>query len=81
MLFRSADDTRREEFIKTALSGVNDCIADGIPVRGYLYWSLLDNFEWQKGYSMTFGLVAVDRTTQTRSPKPSLALLGSFCGH
>ena len=77
----TADDTRREEFIKTALSGVNDCIADGIPVRGYLYWSLLDNFEWQKGYSMTFGLVAVDRTTQTRSPKPSLALLGSFCGH
>ncbi len=77
----TADDTRREEFIKTALSGVNDCIADGIPVRGYLYWSLLDNFEWQKGYSMTFGLIAVDRTTQKRSPKPSLALLGSFCGH
>lgn len=75
----TADDTRREVFIKSALSGVNACIADGIPVKGYMYWSLMDNFEWQKGYSMTFGLIAVDRTTQKRIPKPSLSLLGSFC--
>ena len=38
----------------------------------------MDNFEWQKGYSMTFGLIAVDRATQTRTPKPSLAFLGDF---
>ncbi len=74
----TADDTRREAFIESALSGVNSCIADGIPVKGYFYWSLMDNFEWQKGYSMTFGLIAVDRSSQTRSPKPSLTLLGSF---
>lgn len=75
----TADDSRRVAFIETALSGVNACIADGIPVKGYMYWSLLDNFEWQKGFSMTFGLIAVDRSTQQRSPKPSLTVLGGFC--
>lgn len=76
----TADDTRRVEFIRRALTGVQNCITDGIPVKGYCYWSLLDNFEWQKGYSMTFGLIAVDRKTQTRYPKASLAYLGSFTG-
>lgn len=75
----TADDSRRVAFIETALSGVKACIADKIPVKGYMYWSLLDNFEWQKGFSMTFGLIAVDRGTQQRSPKPSLAALGRFC--
>ena len=74
-----SDDTRRVEFIRSALSGVRECIDDGLPVKGYFYWSLMDNFEWQKGYSMTFGLAAVDRTTQMRTPKPSLNYLGSFC--
>lgn len=74
----TADDSRRVEFIRRALAGVQNCINDGVPVKGYCYWSLLDNFEWQKGFSMTFGLIAVDRTTQTRSPKESLAYLGSF---
>ena len=74
----TSDDSRRQAFIRQALSGVASCMEDGIPVKGYFYWSLLDNFEWQKGYSMTFGLVAVDRSTQERSPRPSLSLLGSF---
>jgi beta-glucosidase len=47
-----------------------------VDVRGYTYWSLLDNFEWAHGYRPTFGLVAVDRTTQARTPKPSAAWLG-----
>ena len=72
------DDTRRVAFIEEALRDVEDCIIDGIPVIGYCHWSLMDNFEWQKGYSMTFGLIAVDRATQQRSPKPSLAFLGSY---
>ena len=54
-------------------------MADGIPVKGYFHWSLLDNFEWQKGYDMTFGLIAVDRSTKKRTVKPSLELLGSYC--
>ena len=74
----TTDDSRRVEFIRRALAGVQSCIDDGIPVKGYCHWSLLDNFEWQKGFSMTFGLIAVDRKTQTRYPKESLAYLGSF---
>ena len=76
----TADDTRRVAYIGTALEGVRKCIDDGIPVSGYCYWSLLDNFEWQKGFGMTFGLIAVDRSTQTRYPKESLSFLGSFRG-
>ncbi|MDF2587274.1 MAG: aryl-beta-glucosidase [Anaerocolumna sp.] len=72
------DDSRRAEFIKEATEGLLACIDDGIPLKGYMYWSLLDNFEWQKGYCMTFGLIAVDRTTQTRYPKESLKVLGSL---
>ena len=74
----TSDDNRRVEFIRRALAGVQNCIADGIPVKGYCHWSLLDNFEWQKGFSMTFGLIAVDRATQTRYPKESLTYLGSY---
>ena len=74
----TADDSRRCEFIRRALEGVKKCIDDGINVKGYCHWSLLDNFEWQKGYAMTFGLIAVDRKTQVRYPKESLALLGSY---
>ena len=74
----TADDSRRCDFINTALEGVQDCMENGLPVIGYLHWSLLDNFEWQKGFSMTFGLIAVDRTTQKRTPKESLKLLGSY---
>ena len=74
----TADDSRRVAFIEKALTGVQNCIRDGLPVKGYCHWSLMDNFEWQKGYSMTFGLIAVNRATQTRKPKESLAYLGSW---
>ena len=60
----TADDTRRVAYIQTAMKGVENCIQDGIPVKGYMYWSMMDNFEWQKGFGMTFGLISVDRTTQ-----------------
>lgn len=73
-----ADDSRRVDFIRQALAGVEHCVNDGLPVKGYCYWSLMDNFEWQKGYAMTFGLMAVDRATQQRHPKESLAFLGSY---
>ena len=74
----TADDTRRVAFIDTALKGIVSCINDGLPVKSYFHWRLLDNFEWQKGYSMTFGLIAVDRSTQTRHPKESLSFLGHW---
>ena len=78
----TADDTRRVEFIRRAVAGVERCRRDGVDVRGYIYWSLLDNFEWVSGYAPTFGLVAVDRTTQKRIPKPSALFLGHLAkGH
>jgi beta-glucosidase len=72
------DDSRRVEYIDRALAGVERCLADGIDVRGYLYWSLLDNFEWMLGYRPKFGLVAVDRETQERRVKPSARHLGDI---
>ena len=74
----TADDTRRVAFIRQALDGVQHCIADGIPVKGYFHWSLMDNFEWQKGYAMQFGLIAVNRETMERTAQPSLGVLGSY---
>ena len=72
----TSDDSRRTEFIRRALSGVQRCLADGLDVRGYFHWTLLDNFEWTLGYRPTFGLVAVDRETQQRSIKESAYYLG-----
>jgi beta-glucosidase len=72
------DDTRRIEYIRRALAGVRKCLADSIDVRGYVHWSLLDNFEWMMGYRPKFGLVAVNRETQERVPKPSAHFLGDI---
>jgi beta-glucosidase len=72
------DDRNREEYIRIAVSSVARCMRDGIDVRGYVHWSLLDNFEWGFGYGPQFGLVGVDRATQKRSPKPSARLLGGI---
>lgn len=69
------DDERRIEYTTVALQHVADAIADGIDVRGYLHWSALDNYEWGH-WEPTFGLIAVDRETFERHPKPSLAWLG-----
>ncbi len=70
------DDTRRIAYVRRALQGVERCLADGLDVRGYTYWSAFDNFEWMLGYEPTFGLIEVDRETQKRTPKPSAWWLG-----
>ena len=72
----TADDEQRIAYTADALQSVLDAVADGVPVLGYLHWSLLDNFEWIHGYGPTFGLVSVDRETFVRTPKPSLDWLG-----
>lgn len=72
------DDARRVEYIRRALAGLKRCIDDGVDVRGYIHWSLLDNFEWTFGYVPKFGLISVDRETQKRTPKPSAAMLGKI---
>ena len=68
------DDSRRIAFIREALNGVEACIGDGINISGYMYWSLIDNYEWQSGYSMRFGLLKRDKE---HTPKPSFCFLGS----
>jgi beta-glucosidase len=72
----TADDAARIEFTAAGLRGLLRCLDDGVDVRGYIHWTLLDNFEWMAGYKPTFGLIAVDRDDFTRTPKPSLAWLG-----
>jgi beta-glucosidase len=67
----TSDDTRRIAYINGALQALHAAIDDGIDVRGYFHWTFIDNFEWTEGYSTTFGLVAVDRATFERTPKPS----------
>jgi beta-glucosidase len=65
------DDTLRAEFLAPALDGLHRAMADGVPVLGYLHWTLLDNFEWIFGYAFRYGLHDVDRSTFDRTPKPS----------
>ncbi len=74
----TTDDARRVQYIQRAVQGVARCLKDGVDVRGYIHWSLLDNFEWLEGYKPRFGLVAVDRTTFQRQIKPSALYLGQI---
>jgi beta-glucosidase len=72
------DDTQRVRYIDGAIASMRRVMTEGVPVLGYIHWSLLDNFEWLLGFHPHFGLVAVDRKTFARTPKPSLAHLGQI---
>jgi beta-glucosidase len=71
------DDALRARFTLAALRELKIAMDEGVPVKGYLHWSLLDNFEWIFGYKMKYGLVAVDRATFKRTPKPSSQAYGN----
>ena len=64
-------DLERIDYLRGHLAAVHGAIADGVPVKGYFAWSLLDNFEWAEGYAKRFGLVYVDFATQQRILKRS----------
>jgi beta-glucosidase len=64
-------DEGRTAYFASHLAAVAQAIKQGADVRGYLAWSLLDNFEWAYGYDKRFGIVRVDYETQTRTPKQS----------
>jgi len=74
----ASDDEERVEFIAEGLKALHATLADGVPLRGYIHWSAFDNFEWAAGYDMEFGLIAVDRRTQRRTPKPSARFFGQI---
>lgn len=69
-------DELRPRFIRDSLTAIHRAIEDGIDIRGYFYWSLLDNFEWDKGFWPRFGLVHVDYATQKRTIRESARLYG-----
>lgn len=68
------DDQFRSDFITNSLVHLNQIIQKGIPVLGYVHWTLLDNFEWVHGYKVRFGLHSVDSKTFKRTPKSSAVL-------
>ncbi len=74
----SADDSLRSWLIPAALTELQKLIADGVPVKGYCHWSLIDNFEWIFGYKIKFGLHSVDPVTFKRTPKPSARVYGAI---
>lgn len=74
----SEDDAVRARLIPAALVELRKAMDEGIPVKGYVHWSLLDNFEWVAGYKPKYGLIAVDRKTFKRTPKPSSSILGAI---
>jgi beta-glucosidase len=69
-----AIDEIRPHYLISHLEQIHRAIQGGVPIKGYFYWSLTDNFEWIEGYDLCFGLIAVDFATQQRTPRPSAEL-------
>ena len=74
-----AKDEKREKFIKEHLYWIHKAIQEGVDIRGYFYWSLLDNFEWDKGFWPRFGLVEIDYQTLERKIRPSAQEYAKIC--
>lgn len=74
-----AEDSRRAWFLTESLKHLHEAIKEGVPIRGYTHWSLLDNFEWDKGFWPRFGLVEVDFKTQKRTIRPSAYEYANIC--
>jgi beta-glucosidase len=75
---QAADDRIRARLIPAALAALKQAMDEGVPVTGYMHWSLIDNYEWGFGYGPKFGLHSFDHTTFIRTPKPSAAVLGGI---
>ncbi len=67
-------DQQRPRFILTHAAATHRAIREGVPVKGFYFWSLVDNFEWAEGYSARFGLIEVEPKTQARQLKESARL-------
>jgi beta-glucosidase len=77
--FNDSLDDRRPRAILEHLAMVHRAIQEGIPVRGYFYWTLVDNFEWNEGWGARFGLIELDPETQARIPRRSASMFGEIC--
>jgi beta-glucosidase len=76
----TVDDPDRLRYLQLHLDAAREAIAEGLPLRGYFAWSLMDNFEWAWGFSRRFGLVYVDYSTQNRIPKSSARWIAALLG-
>jgi beta-glucosidase len=78
----SNDEAFRERDLRENLTALHGAIAEGVDVRGFFYWSLMDNFEWQFGYTKKFGLLGVDFNDEKlpRSMKPLAEVYARICG-
>ena len=74
-----AKDSRRKQFIADHLHYVHKAIETGIDIRGYFHWSLMDNFEWEKGFKPRFGLIEIDYKTLERKLRPSATYYAEIC--
>jgi beta-glucosidase len=73
------DEAQRQEFIHAHIAAVHRAMLEGVPVFGYLYWSLIDNYEWAMGTRPRFGLAAVDYETGRRTPRPCTVEFSRIC--
>jgi beta-glucosidase len=73
------DDSKRPKMILTHLAAAHRALTEGVPVKGFYFWSLVDNFEWAEGFSARFGLVGLDVATGQRTLKGSGKLYGEIC--
>ena len=71
-----AEDDQRPAYLRSYLRALHGAIADGVDVRGYFHWSLIDNFEWAEGYAGRFGLYGFNSRTLARRERPSARLYG-----
>jgi len=74
------DEGVRSRFVQAHVSAVADALEAGVPVLGYLYWTLMDNYEWTEGRTARFGLMATDFSTQRRTPRPAAHALQALAG-
>lgn len=72
-------DTQRKDFIKDMLISAHNALEQGVDLRGYFHWSLIDNYEWHQGFWPKFGLVYVDRNNMSRTPRPSFYYYADIC--
>ncbi len=74
-----ANDRLRKDFIRGHLYWVHKVIQEDVDVRGYFHWSLMDNFEWEKGFGPRFGLIEIDYKIMRRKPRPSAFYYAEIC--
>lgn len=75
----TTDDPQRAAYMRSHVRAVADALAEGLDVRGYFHWSLVDNFEWAEGWRPRFGLLALDQRTGERTPRQSAEVFAKIC--